>query len=202
MKLHTYQLTKFGSNRTSTFQMRLFSAYLTTWPHMTFDLNIWPLTLSTNEGSHVVSMTQLWFKSIKACRAKYVNPFSQQQTTSTTTDNNKVIPIDVCFLLRQATQKLGSGNILIIFRLGHGMQFWVSLGHHQGIGHFFPRILGINLKFQGKDVLHSLHCNFKLSLISTLNIILMHFWAYIHVWVAIRNRLIWGLIMKDYIGLI
>ena len=44
-----------------------FSAYLTTWPQMTFDLDIWHLTSSTNEGSHVASMTQLWLKSIKAC---------------------------------------------------------------------------------------------------------------------------------------
>ena len=44
-----------------------FLAYLTTWPQMTFDLDMWPLTSSTNEGSHVASMTQLWLKSIKAC---------------------------------------------------------------------------------------------------------------------------------------
>ena len=44
-----------------------FSAYLTTWPQMTFDLDIWPLTSPTNEGSQVASMTQLWLKSIKAC---------------------------------------------------------------------------------------------------------------------------------------
>ena len=44
-----------------------FSAYLTTWPQMTFDLDMWPLTSSTNEGSHVASMTQFWLKSIKAC---------------------------------------------------------------------------------------------------------------------------------------
>ena len=44
-----------------------FSAYLTTWPQMTFDLDIWTLTSSTNEGSHVASMTQLWLKFIKAC---------------------------------------------------------------------------------------------------------------------------------------
>ena len=42
-----------------------FSPYLITWPQMTFDLHIWPLTLSTNEGSHVASITQLWLKSIK-----------------------------------------------------------------------------------------------------------------------------------------
>ena len=45
-----------------------FSAYLTTWPQMTFDLDMWPLTSSTNEGSHVASMTQLLLKSIKTCR--------------------------------------------------------------------------------------------------------------------------------------
>ena len=43
-----------------------FSAYLTTWPQMAFDLDMWPLT-STNEGPHVASMTQLWLKSIRAC---------------------------------------------------------------------------------------------------------------------------------------
>ena len=44
-----------------------FSAYLTTWLQMTFDLDMWPLTSSTNEGSHLASMTQVWLKSIKAC---------------------------------------------------------------------------------------------------------------------------------------
>ena len=43
-----------------------FLAYLTTWPQMTFDLDMWPLTSSTNEGSHVASKAQLWLKSIKA----------------------------------------------------------------------------------------------------------------------------------------
>ena len=42
-----------------------FSAYLTLWPQMIFDLDMWPLTSSTNEGSYVASMTQLWLKSIK-----------------------------------------------------------------------------------------------------------------------------------------
>ena len=46
-----------------------FLVYLTTWPQMTFDLDMWPLTSSTNEGSHVASMTQLWLKSIKACES-------------------------------------------------------------------------------------------------------------------------------------
>ena len=44
-----------------------FSANLTTWPQMIFDFDMGPLTSSTNEGSHVASMTQLWMKSIKAC---------------------------------------------------------------------------------------------------------------------------------------
>ena len=44
----------------------IFSAYLITWPQMTFDLDMQPLT-STNEGSHVASMTQLWLKSMRAC---------------------------------------------------------------------------------------------------------------------------------------
>ena len=33
-----------------------FSAYLTTWNQMTFDLDMWPFNSSTNEGSHVASM--------------------------------------------------------------------------------------------------------------------------------------------------
>ena len=40
-----------------------FSAHLTTWPHMNFDLNMWPLTSSTNEGFHVISINQVWFES-------------------------------------------------------------------------------------------------------------------------------------------
>ena len=34
-----------------------FSAYLTTWSQMTFDLGIWPLTKWTYEGSHITSIT-------------------------------------------------------------------------------------------------------------------------------------------------
>ena len=33
------------------------SAYLTTWPRMTFDLSMWPLTSSTNEGSHAAPVS-------------------------------------------------------------------------------------------------------------------------------------------------
>ena len=40
-----------------------FSAYLKTWPQMIFDLDIWPLTLLTSEGSHVASISQDWFQS-------------------------------------------------------------------------------------------------------------------------------------------
>ena len=40
-----------------------FSAYLTTWPQMTFDLGILPLTAWTYEGSHIISINQVWFQS-------------------------------------------------------------------------------------------------------------------------------------------
>ena len=44
-----------------------FSAYLTTWPQMTFDLDMWPLTISTNAGPHDACIyDQLWLKFIKA----------------------------------------------------------------------------------------------------------------------------------------
>ena len=36
-----------------------FSAYLKPWPQMTFDLNMWHLTSSTNKSSHAASETQL-----------------------------------------------------------------------------------------------------------------------------------------------
>ena len=38
------------------------SAYLTTWPKMTFDLGTWPFTAWTYEGSHIISINQVWFK--------------------------------------------------------------------------------------------------------------------------------------------
>ena len=40
-----------------------FSAYLTTWPQMTFDCGIWPLTAWTYEGSNIISINQVWFQS-------------------------------------------------------------------------------------------------------------------------------------------
>ena len=40
-----------------------FSAYLTTWPQMTFDLGIWPSTIWTYEGSHIISINQVGFQS-------------------------------------------------------------------------------------------------------------------------------------------
>ena len=36
-----------------------FSAYLTTWPQMTFDLGIRPLTAWTYEGSHIINKLSL-----------------------------------------------------------------------------------------------------------------------------------------------
>ena len=44
-----------------------FWAYFTTWPQMTFNFDMWPLTLSRNEGSHIASMTQHWLKTVEAC---------------------------------------------------------------------------------------------------------------------------------------
>ena len=61
----------------------------------------WPLTSSTNEGSHVASMTQLWFKSIKAC-----GRYSQMLTLFHNNNiNRRQSDPYVSFLLRQATQK-------------------------------------------------------------------------------------------------
>ncbi len=37
-----------------------FLGYLRTWPLMTFDLGMWPLTSSTNEAFHVTSINQVW----------------------------------------------------------------------------------------------------------------------------------------------
>ena len=101
-----YQLTKFGSNQTSTFQMRPLSHFQ---PTLQLDLR-WPLTLicaltsSTNKGSHVASMTQLWLKSIKACGGLIepnVNLFSQQQATTTTDNSSGQSDPHESFLLRR-----------------------------------------------------------------------------------------------------
>ena len=52
-----FQLFKWG------YFSYLLSAYLTTRPQMTFDLRIWPLTTWTYEGSHIISINQVWFQS-------------------------------------------------------------------------------------------------------------------------------------------
>ena len=77
-----------------------FSAYLTTWPQMTFDLDMWPLTPSINDGSHVAPMTQRWLKSIQAC-----GRYSQMLTCFHNNNSGQSDPY-VSFLLMQATQKL------------------------------------------------------------------------------------------------
>ena len=41
----------------------MFSDYLTTWPQITFDLGIWPLTTWRYKGSHIISINQVWFQS-------------------------------------------------------------------------------------------------------------------------------------------
>ena len=61
-----YQLTKFGSNWTFNFlndAIFTFSAYLSTWPQMIFDLGTWPLTAWTYECSHNIPINQVLFKS-------------------------------------------------------------------------------------------------------------------------------------------
>ena len=64
-----------------------FSAHLTTWTQINFDLDMWTLIVSTNEGSHFASMTQLWLKYIMWKVEPNVNLFSQQQQA--TTDNRQ-----------------------------------------------------------------------------------------------------------------
>ena len=82
-----------------------FSAYFTTWLQMTFDLDIWPLTSLTNEGSHVASMTQLWLKSIKACGRESQMLILFHDRHQPSTDNSGQSDPYVSFLLRQATQE-------------------------------------------------------------------------------------------------
>ena len=38
-----------------------FQGYLTSWPQITFDLDLWPLTAWTYEGFHIISINQVWF---------------------------------------------------------------------------------------------------------------------------------------------
>ena len=78
-----------------------FSAYLSTWPQITFDLGTWPLTSSTNEVSHVACMAQLWLKSMWKIELN-VNPFHGRQHQQTT-DNSPQSGPYVSFLQRQAT---------------------------------------------------------------------------------------------------
>ena len=81
--------------------------HLTTWPQMTFDLDMWLLISSTNEGFHVASMTQLWLKSIKSCGSEMSTCFYNNRHQTTDNNNNRGQSDHyVSFLLRQATQKL------------------------------------------------------------------------------------------------
>ena len=116
-----YQETKFGSNQTSTFQMRQFSHFQPIlqldhrWP-LTLIYDLWPHQQMRVPMLHLWPM-QLWLKSIKACgrQSQMVTLFhnrQQQKTTSTDndrqhqqTDNGGQSDPYVFFLLRQATQK-------------------------------------------------------------------------------------------------
>ena len=57
------------------------SVYLTTWPQMTFDLGTWPLTAWTYEGSHIISINQVWFKSDFNISNETIFTFSAYLTT-------------------------------------------------------------------------------------------------------------------------
>ena len=58
-----------------------FSAYLTTWPQMTFDFDTWPLISLTYEGSHIISINQVWFQSDFNVSNKAIFTFSAYHTT-------------------------------------------------------------------------------------------------------------------------
>ena len=58
-----------------------FSDYLTTWPQMTFDLGIWPLTAWTYESSHIISINQVWFQSDFNFSNEAIFTFSAYLTT-------------------------------------------------------------------------------------------------------------------------
>ena len=61
-----------------------FSAYLSTWPQMTFDLGTWPLSSSTIYDPTLVEIHQSMWKI-----EPNVNPFSQQTTTTSTENINR-----------------------------------------------------------------------------------------------------------------
>ena len=88
-----------------------FSAYLATWPWMTFDLDMWPFTSTTNEGFHIASMTQLCLKSMKAC-GSYSQMLTHFHCNRQTIADGKAIPVS--FLLRQVTQKKTKQKLLVI----------------------------------------------------------------------------------------
>ena len=58
-----------------------FSAYLTTWPQMTFDLGTWPLTAWTYEGSHIIPINHVWLKSDINFSNEAIFTFSAYLTT-------------------------------------------------------------------------------------------------------------------------
>ena len=58
-----------------------FSAFLTTRPQMTFDLGTWPLTAWAYEGSHIISINQVWFKSDFDFSNEAIFTFSAYLTT-------------------------------------------------------------------------------------------------------------------------
>ena len=58
-----------------------FSGYLTIWPQMTSELDLWPLTQWTYEGFHIISINQVWFKSDFNFSNEAIFTFSAYLTT-------------------------------------------------------------------------------------------------------------------------
>ena len=69
-----------------------FSAYLTTWPQMALDLDMWPLTSSTNEGSMLHQWPNFGWNPLKHVegRAKCSPIFTTENKTTT---GYKAIPV-------------------------------------------------------------------------------------------------------------
>ena len=170
-----FQLTKFGSNRTSTFQIRSLSHFqpiynLTSddlWPwYVTFDLiNKWGFLCCIYDPTLVEIHQTMWKVESN------VNLFSQQQTTTVNNNRGQSDPY-VSFQQRQVTQKL----VMMKQKGPHNADFspyiWLKpisfqglhpLDPQQGLGFQTPSIWG----FCGKKM-------FTFSLCSQINSSLLY----------------------------
>ena len=92
-------------------QLYIFSQFRY-WSQMTFDIGMWPLTSSTNDGYHVAPMTQVWEISVKELW-KYtmgnVNLFSHNRQQPTKQS--------LCILSAKAgNTKIGASTCPTMFR--------------------------------------------------------------------------------------